>query len=82
MSWTVDQLLSFLDRKNIPADAYSFYKDKDKDKDEAFCIEKVGDEWLVYYSERGAKNELGWAKSEGQALNLLKLFLLEAYKAI
>ena len=57
-------------------------KDKDKDKDDAFCIEKVGDEWLVYYSERGAKRELGWAKSEGQALNLLKLFLLEAYKAI
>lgn len=78
MSWTADELLEFLDRKKIPAESYSF----SKDKNDAFCIEKVGDEWLVYYSERGAKNELGWAKSEGQALNLLKLFLLEAYKVI
>ena len=78
MSWTVDQLLDFLDRKKIPADAYSF----NKDKNDAFCIEKVSDEWLVYYSDRGVRNELGWAKSEGQALNLLKLFLLEAHKEI
>ena len=82
MNWTVNDLQEFLNRKKIPTDAYSLDKDKDKDKDDAFCIEKVGDEWLVYYSERGAKRELGWAKSEGQALNLLKLFLQEAYKAI
>jgi len=78
MSWTTDELVDFLDRTNIPADAYSFYRDKD----DAFCIDKIGGEWLIYYSERGTRNELGWAKSEGQALNLLKLFLLEAHKAL
>lgn len=78
MNWTTNELVDFLERKNIPSDAYSFYRDKD----DAYCIEKIDGEWLVYYSERGTKNELGWAKNEGQALNLLKLFLLEAYKAL
>lgn len=78
MSWTTQQLVDFCNRKNIYPDAYSLYKDKD----DAFCLEKVGDEWLVYFSERGSKNELAWAKNEAQALNVLKLFLLEAHKAI
>lgn len=78
MSWSEQELIDFLNRKKIPSDSYSFYRNKD----DAFCIEKVGDEWLVYYSERGAKNELAWAKNEAQALNVLKLFLLEAHKAI
>jgi len=30
---------------------------------------------------RGQSNELGWAKTEAQALNILKLFLLEAHAA-
>jgi hypothetical protein len=78
MSWTIQELTEFLNRKSIPPDSYSFYVDKD----DAFCIEKTDGNWLVYYSERGTRNELGWAKSEEQALNLLKLFLLEAHKAL
>ncbi|MDS4071739.1 MAG: hypothetical protein RKL24_01165 [Defluviicoccus sp.] len=78
MSWTIQELMDFLDRKNIPTDSYSFYKDKD----DAFSIDKIGNYWLVYYSERGIRNELGWAKNESQALNLLKLFLLEAHKTL
>lgn len=78
MSWTTQELVEFLKKKMIPADSYSFYSAKD----DAFCLDKVGEEWLVYYSERGARNELGWAKSEAQALNLMKLFLLEAYKLL
>ena len=77
MSWTIQQLVDFCNRKNIPPDAYSFYNDKD----DAFCLDRVGDEWLIYYSERGTRNELAWAKNEGQALNILKLFLLESQKA-
>lgn len=76
MGWTIQQLSDFCNRKNIPPDSYSFYKDKD----DAFCLDKFGDEWLIYYSERGTKNELVWAKNEGQALNILKLFLLESQK--
>lgn len=78
MSWTEEELVKFLDRKNISANSYSLYRDKD----EAFCIDKIGNEWLIYYSERGVKNELAWAKSEAQAFNVLKLFLLEAHKAL
>jgi hypothetical protein len=78
MSWTEQELVDFLNRKNISADSYSLYGDKS----DAFCIDKIGDEWLVYYSERGSKNELAWAKNEAQAFNLLKLFLLEAHKAL
>ncbi len=78
MSWTTQQLADFCTRKNIPSDAYSFYKDKD----DAFCLENVGEEWLIYFSERGKKKELAWAKNEGQALNILKLFLLEAQSAM
>lgn len=76
MIWTTNLLVEFLDRMNIPRNTYSFYKDKD----EAYCIDKIGNEWLVYYSERGTKNELGWAKNEAQALNILKLYLLEENK--
>lgn len=74
MSWTMQDLDGFCRRRSISSEFYSLYADKD----EAFCVEKLGEEWRIYYSERGAKNELAWAKSESQALNVLKLFLLEA----
>lgn len=77
MSWTQQQLVDFCNTKNINPKSYSFYKDKN----EAYCLNNVGDEWLIYYFERGAKRELAWAKSEAQALNILKLFLLEAHNA-
>lgn len=74
MSWTQQMLVDFCNRKHIDPSSYSLYKDKD----EAYCLDQVGGEWLIYYSERGNKNELAWGKSESQALNILKLFLLEA----
>jgi hypothetical protein len=46
MSWTAQKLAEFCNRNNISQDAYSFYKDKD----EAFGLDKVGHEWLIYYS--------------------------------
>ena len=78
MKWTPEELANFLNRRNIPPKSYSLYSDKD----DAFCLDSTNGEWVIYYSERGHKHELGWAKSESQALNLLKLFLLEAYKQI
>ncbi len=75
--WTLEELVAFLDRKGINHSSYALYDDKD----EAYCLGKSGSEWVVYYSERGKKNELGWGKSESQALNILKLFLLEAHKS-
>ena len=73
MGWSTEQLQAFFLRKGIPESAYSFYADRD----ECYCIVRERDEWLVYYSEHGQRNELGWGKSESQALNLLKLFVLE-----
>jgi hypothetical protein len=72
---TVDKLLMFLHRENIPEYAYGIYQEKDN----AICIDKINDEWLVYYADRGVRNDLGWGKTEAQALNLLKLFLLKEY---
>lgn len=71
--WTVSELVAFFDRKGIPRDAYSIYADAD----ESHCLVQEGKEWLVYYSERGNRNHLGWGKTESQALNILKLFVLE-----
>jgi hypothetical protein len=78
MSWTTNALKVFLDEKGIPQNAYSLYADRD----EAYCLDKVGSEWLVYYSERGNRSELAWGKSEAQALDVLKLYLLEAFRKI
>jgi hypothetical protein len=73
MGWTSDQLREFLDRHGVPRTVYSI----GADQDESYCLVRIGAEWLVYYSEKGNRNELGWGKSESQALNLLKLFVLE-----
>ena len=78
MSWTSNSLKAFLDGKGISPNAYSF----DGDRDEAYCLQKIGNEWLVYYSERGNKNELAWGKTEAQALDVLKLYVLEAYRKL
>ena len=78
MSWTCQELVDFCNKKSIPSSAYSFYKDKD----DAFCFDKIDEEWIIYYSERGSRIELAWAKNEDQALNILKLFLLESEKFI
>jgi hypothetical protein len=77
--WTPSEFGAFCERKGIPKSAYSLFAERD----ESYCVEKTGPaEWLIYYSERGRKNELAWAKNEHQALNVLSLFLLEAFKKI
>ena len=72
MDLTVSELVAFFQVERIPVDAYSLYADKD----DAYCLTREGNEWMVYYSERGKRNELGWGKNEGQGLNLLRLFVL------
>jgi hypothetical protein len=78
MGWSVNELYSFLEREGIPRTAYSI----GTDQDESYCLVPQGDEWLVYYSERGNRNELGWGKTEEQGLNLLKLFVLEGVRGV
>jgi len=71
--WSVEELTAFFARLGIPRNAYSIYTDQE----ESYCVVREGSEWLVYYSERGCRNHLGWGKTESQALNILKLFVLE-----
>jgi hypothetical protein len=71
--WSVGELIAFFDRKGIPRRSFAIYTDQD----ESYCLVREGEEWLVYYSERGQRNHLGWGKTESQALNILKLFVLE-----
>jgi hypothetical protein len=75
-AWTTTEVASFLAWKNVPADAYSFYAQRD----DAICLDKIDDEWLVYFSERGTRRELAWADSEAQALDYLRLIVLEAHQ--
>lgn len=74
--WTIDKLKKYFQAQGIPCHYYSFYRDED----DAFCVEREGDEWVVYYSERGKRKELGWGKSESQALDILRLFVIEEFK--
>lgn len=78
MGWTKKQLLEFLERADIRQDSYSL----SGDKNEAYCIAQVGSEWAVYCFERGVRNALAWGKTESQALDVLKLYLLEAHGQI
>ena len=73
--WTIDKLQSYFERKGIPAHYYSFYEEKD----DSFCLSKENSFWLVYYSERGKRKELGLGKNESQGLNILRLFALEEF---
>lgn len=78
MGWSAEKLRTFLDDRDVPRTAYSI----GADQDESYCLVRQGNEWLVYYSERGQRNELGWGKNEDQGLNLLKLFVLEGVRAV
>jgi hypothetical protein len=75
MNLTVEQLHDFLDSLDIPREAYSV----NGHLDDAYCITSAGDEWLIYYSERGSRDELAWAKSYSQALNILRLFVMNGF---
>ncbi|WP_156116563.1 hypothetical protein [Massilia sp. 9096] len=76
MNLSIEKVTKYLTEKKIPEDAYAFYSDRE----DAFCIDKVGEEWLIYYVERGKRIELAWGKTESQALDVLRLYLLHEFK--
>ena len=47
------ELISDLQRRRVPQDAYSI----GSDQNEAYCLIGGDGEWHVYYSERGNRNE-------------------------
>lgn len=72
--WTIDLLEDFFSRNGVQPNAYAFYSAKE----DAFCILKEEDFWKIVYVERGGSRVLGFATTESQALNLLKLFVMES----
>lgn len=72
--WTIDLLEDFFSGNGVNPSAYSFYSVKE----DTFCILKKGDFWKVVYVERGTPRDLGFGDNESQALNLLKLFVMES----
>ena len=76
MMWTVDLLEKFFNANGGNPMAYAFYSTKE----DAFSILRDKDLWRIVYVERGEENVLGFAESESQALNMLKLFVLESEK--
>lgn len=76
--WTAQKLVAFFEDHKISNNSYSIYADQD----ESYCVVREGEEWLIYYSEKGGRNHLGWGKNEPQALNILKLYVLEGCKKL
>ena len=72
MSWTIQELAKYFSKLGISESLYSFYKEKD----DAICLDRRNQEWLIYYSERGHIDELAWAKTESQALDVMRLYVL------
>lgn len=58
---TIKELEKFLIKKGAPRDMYSLSGGL---PNEAFCIERSGNKWHLYYSERGCKRTIGYFDSE------------------
>ena len=66
---TVDDLGALFRSNGVPDDAYVL--DGGLGAGECYGIENAGGEWIVYYSERGSKNELKRTGSEDAACRLM-----------
>lgn len=72
--WTIDLLESFFSSRGVRPSAYAFYSTKE----DAFCTLKDEAFWKIVYVEHGESRVLAFANTESQALNLLKLFVMES----
>ena len=64
------ELEAIFEKEKVPKDLYSL---KGGLPNESFCIEKVNNQWAVYYSERGRKSDLKPFDTEEKAcLHLYK----------
>lgn len=60
----IEELKEILQNEKIPEDFYSL---KGGLPNESYCIEKKGNIWDVYYSERGSKTDLKKFDTEDEA---------------
>ena len=70
------ELESKLKKSGVPKDCYSIMKGGLPN--EALCLTAEGDNWIVYYNERGKRTGLTTFKSESEACiyfyNKLKIY--------
>jgi hypothetical protein len=74
---TLRELESKLIVASVPKDAYCLTGGL---PNEAYAIERVGDSWQVYYSERGSRSGLRSFVSEGEACEYLLNLLVKRPK--
>jgi hypothetical protein len=68
---TRDELQRILREDDIREDAYSLHGGK---PEECLCMDSVGDEWLVYYVERGkATNVRRFASEDAACIYMLEV---------
>jgi len=65
----ISELKNLLQSNNVPSELYNL--DGTGRKDERFCIERDGNVWIVYFSERGVKTTEIEFNSEGEACKYL-----------
>lgn len=67
----IKELKNILNANNVPDDLYNL--DETGRKDERFCIESYGNEWIVYFTERGIKtSEVKFSTEDGACKYLLE----------
>lgn len=63
---TCARLAALLDVEGHPADSYGIGR-HGKYRDQAFVLDRWGNRWVVYYTERGGKSEIRKHASEDAA---------------
>jgi len=74
---TKNDLRKMLDSGNIPKDTYSLEGGL---PNEAYCLNQSGNQWEVYYSERGQKSGLKLFKTENEACDYFYNSLVQMLK--
>lgn len=69
------ELKNLLQVKNVPNELYNL--DCIGRKDERFCLEKIDDIWVVYFTERGTRTTEVFFNSEDAACKYLIEQLIE-----
>ena len=64
----VDELIASLKQMGVKERAYDF---EGSSKNEAYCLETSGDNWVTYYRERGLKQGTRQFDSEEKACDYL-----------
>ena len=75
---TVGELAALLRRHGVPD--YFYVLDGGLGPGECYGIERLDNEWIVYYSERGHKNVLDRAPSEDAACRLILKYVDEVMR--